>query len=181
MDGQDQFDKWVSMWEKHQAEMQVPEKESTPTHSYFGMQSVLPDEEPSEERMLTESDHWRDIYNNALKINKMINEEENDNYLSKGPGKTDFTQNPVHFASHGQDQSPSPYEPVRVTPNFTDGEQLRNLHELKVKLEKLESSLLSADIKGETSNDYKSQLDKLRKQIDDLSDKLTPKPIEDVT
>lgn len=186
----DQFDKWVDMWDKVSAEFAAESAESkqqakakaVSTHSYFGMQSVTPDEEPSDAKMLTESDHFREIYYRSLKVNKMLNEEEeNADFQTSGPGKTKFTQNPVHFASHGQDQSPSPNEPVRVTPNFTDGPQLQELNDLKIKLEKLESTLLAADIKGEGKSDYKSQLDQLRKKIDKLSDSLVLPPIEDVT
>jgi len=101
------------------------------------------------------------------------------------PGKgVTFQQHPQHQMSIGMDQGKSPYEPTRVAPNFTDGQELRELSDLKVKLEKLESTLLSGEIKVGRSNvppsDYKTQLDVLRKKIDQLSDKLTPRPGEDV-
>lgn len=82
------------------------------------------------------------------------------------------------------DQSKSPYEPTRVVPNFSDGTELRELNDLKVKLERLESTLLSNEIKAGKANTpaeaYKNQLDKLRQQIDKLSDRLTPAPGTDV-
>jgi len=101
------------------------------------------------------------------------------------PGKgVTFQQHPQHHTSIGMDQGRSPYEPTRVAPNFTDGDELRELSDLKVKLEKLESTLLAQEIKAGKANvptnDYKSQLDRLRQQIDALSDKLTPRPGEDV-
>lgn len=105
--------------------------------------------------------------------------------LLGGPGKdVTFFQNPQHHTSIGMDQGKSPYEPTRVAPNFSDGKELNELIEMKVKLEKLESTLLAQEIKAGKANvpvaDYKAKLDSLRKQIDDLSDKLTPRPGEDV-
>ncbi len=105
--------------------------------------------------------------------------------LLSQPGKdVTFFQNPQHHTSIGMDQGKSPYEPTRVAPNFSDGKELNELIEMKIKLEKLESTLLAQEIKAGKANvpvaDYKSKLDSLRKQIDDLSDKLTPQPGEDV-
>jgi hypothetical protein len=188
MHDQDQFDKWVAMWDKVRAEFDADEKKEPveTKNSYFGMHHGYPADEPvseTEQKMITESSHWRDVYYRAQQISTPFT-EENENFGAKGPGPDNkkFTQNPVHFASHGQDASPSPYDPVRVTPNFTDGKELVELNDLKVKLEKLESSLLAADIKsGSGTPDWMSQLDKLRKQIDGLSDRLTPNPVEDVT
>lgn len=105
--------------------------------------------------------------------------------LLSAPGKgVTFQQHPQHHMSIGMDQGKSPYEPTRVAPNFTDGPQLSELSELKVKLEKLESTLLSQEIKAGKANvppsEYKNELDKLRQRIDSLSDKLTPEPGTDV-
>lgn len=105
--------------------------------------------------------------------------------LLGNPGKdVTFFQNPQHHTSIGMDQGKSPYEPTRVAPNFSDGKELNELIEMKAKLEKLESTLLAQEIKAGKANvpvaDYKSKLDSLRKQIDDLSDKLTPAPGLDV-
>ncbi len=101
------------------------------------------------------------------------------------PGKgTTFFQHPQHHTSIGMDQGKSPYEPTRVAPNFSDGNELNQLIDMKAKLEKLESTLLSQEIKAGKANvpvnDYKSKLDSLRKQIDALSDSLCPRPGEDV-
>jgi hypothetical protein len=107
------------------------------------------------------------------------------NLLSQ-PGKdTTFFHNPQHYASIGMDQGKSPYEPTRVTPNFSSGKELDELAEMKNKLSKLEATLLAQEIKAGKSDvpysSYKSKLDVIRKQIDDLSDKLTPDPASDVS
>ncbi len=183
MDDKEQFAQWCDMWDKARAEFdkEPKPKAKEPTHSYFGMQSFVPeDETPAEEK----ADNWRDIFHRANELSQhpeMLTEEFQKK-LSKGPGPgVKFTHNPIHFSSHGSDQSSSPYEPVRVTPNFTDGKELQELNDLKVKLEKLESSLLAADIKsGSGKADYMSQLKNLRDKIDDLSNRLTPEPLDDV-
>jgi hypothetical protein len=177
----DDFNKWCQLWEKELATNNKTLSKDVPTaednNCYFGLKkSTEKDDIPSEDVA-----DWQKTYDVCFDQDKVLTEEKNFK-LSKALGDEDqFTHNPVHFASHGMDQSPSPYEPTRVTPNFTDGKELRDLVELKIKLSKLENSLLSADIKeGGKKESYFDQLKDLRKKIDELSDKLTPSPTEDV-
>lgn len=152
-----------------------------------------------DDQMLQESNHWRRLLGPTNMAPKgpekrrqapsgpqnFREQAEGWRNLLKPPGEgTTFFQHPQHHTSIGMDQGKSPYEPTRVAPNFTDGDELRELSDMKAKLEKLESTLLSQEIKAGKANvaasDYKSKLDSLRKQIDSLSDQLTPRPGEDV-
>lgn len=74
--------------------------------------------------------------------------------------------NPVYPDSVGKDQGPV------VTKNWTDGKELRELADLKMKLEKLESELNAQEGMGKKGNQGK--IDAIRKQIDELSDSLAP-------
>lgn len=176
MDDRQQFDKWVQMWDQALAGMPKPEPAKA-TFSFFGPQSVVPDEDAAPEA--GQVSHWQSVLERA---DGLLNEAKEEGApLASGPGPgVKFTHNPVHFASHGSDQSPSPNQPARVTPNFTGGDDLRQLEELRVKLEKLESSLNAAAGVSKPTKDFQSQIDSLWKKIDALSNKLTPEPTKDL-
>ena len=78
--------------------------------------------------------------------------------------------NPVEKWTLGKDQD------LRVTPNFNDGEVLRELSELKVKFEALERDIHSANVRGEEKqeNNLLKQLQSLRSKLEELNDKITP-------
>lgn len=173
------------------------------TNIYTRSTEVQDEQHPNadEDQILQEQSHWKRLLGpisspskkSAVKpklpdvnsTNTFREQAEGWRKLLSQPGKdVTFFQNPQHHTSIGMDQGQSPYEPTRVAPNFSDGDGLNELIDMKVKLEKLESALLSKEIKAGKANvpaaDYKNKLDVLRKQIDDLSDKLTPRPGEDV-
>jgi hypothetical protein len=190
----DQFEKWVDLWAKAQdkwATEPVQPKQPKPVDNFFGLQTHQVPEEGTASN--DDGDSWRSIYDRSSEIRQespvgdMLFHEQAEGWrdLLSPPGKdVKFFHNPQHQASIGMDQGKSPYEPTRVAPNFTDGKELRELSDLKEKLEKLESTLLGNEIKAGKANtpvgSYKDQLDKLRQQMDDLSNKLTPEPGRDV-
>lgn len=96
--------------------------------------------------------------------------------LSDGPGKdVKFTPNPIHFASKGVDNK------LRVTPNWTDGDELRELARLKSLMYDLESEYLGADTRGEDAEPIRVRLVKIQKQCEAMSQNLTPDPKKDVS
>jgi len=76
--------------------------------------------------------------------------------------------NPVHYASTGEDQK------LRVTPNWNDGEELIELHHLKIAMEQLESKLNAADAFGDKTGSIQTKLDALREKFHDLSHEIQP-------
>lgn len=88
---------------------------------------------------------------------------------------TQFTVNPTHFATLGNDQD------LRVTPNFSDGPLLRELNALKLSLYELEGKVNAAYAQDEEKkeNSLRKELDSVRSKVDELSNKLTPHPIDD--
>lgn len=92
------------------------------------------------------------------------------------PGKgVKFNVNPTHFASKGQDSK------MRVTPNWTDGDELRELAKLKALMYDLESEMLGTDIRGGDPEPIRIRLVRLQKQCESLSQKLIPDPKTDVS
>jgi len=76
--------------------------------------------------------------------------------------------NPVYFYSYGKDQD------LHVTPNWSSGVELEELHNIKVELEQLESKLGHAETLGKDTKRLKSQLSELKIKVDELSNSLTP-------
>lgn len=95
--------------------------------------------------------------------------------LAKKLGDVDFTPNPVHFASVGSDSD------LRVTPNFTDGAELRKLAKLKSLLYDLETELLGTDVRGGDAEPIRVKMLAVRRQCESLSQSLIPDPRKDVS
>lgn len=78
--------------------------------------------------------------------------------------------NPIQYPSRGKDAR------KHVTPNFTCGKELVELHNMKKALSELESKLGSARAlaKNKEVKKIKTQIDDLWDKIDELSDKLSP-------
>lgn len=95
--------------------------------------------------------------------------------LAKKLGDVDFTPNPIHFASVGQDNK------LRVTPNFSDGKELRKLAKLKSLLYDLETELLGTDVRGGDVEPIRVKMLAVRRQCESLSQSLTPDPRKDVS
>lgn len=95
--------------------------------------------------------------------------------LAKKLGDAEFSPNPVHFSSIGDDNA------LRVTPNFTDGDDLRQLARLKSLLYDLESELLGTDIRGGKTEPVRAKMIAVRRQCEALSQRLIPDPRKDVS
>jgi hypothetical protein len=176
-------------------EASVSDQEGSAWRGIYDRAADIRPEAPDEDQIFHEqAQGWRKLLGESSKKNPQQQPGKKSSFHEQAEGwrnligpagkGTTFFQHPQHHTSVGMDQGHGPYEPTRVAPNFTDGTELRKLNDLKVKLEKLESTLLSQEIKAGKANvpasDYKSQLDALRRKIDALSDKLTPEPGKDV-
>lgn len=75
--------------------------------------------------------------------------------------------NPIEPWTVGKDQDWKP------TPNWTDGKELRELAEMKKKLEQLESKMNAQEGLGKSGDSIQKQIDAMRQKLDDLSDSLT--------
>jgi len=79
--------------------------------------------------------------------------------------------NPIRGGTAGRsDQEPA------VTPNFMDSDALRELSDVKMKVEELERKVHAAEIQGQQKqeNSFNKQLSNLRSKVEELSDKLLP-------
>lgn len=106
-------------------------------------------------------------------------DEEEDGFgkdLADGFGKdVKFNVNPITFSSVGSDNK------LRVTPNWTDGDELRQLAKLKALMYDLESELLGTDIRGGDVGPLKIKLRGIQKQCETLSQRLIPDVKHDVS
>jgi len=95
--------------------------------------------------------------------------------LAKKLGDAKFEPNPIHFASKGEDQK------MRVTPNWTDGKELRALAKLKALMYELESELLGTDVTGGDPEPVRARLVSIQRQCEAMSQALIPNPKDDVS
>ncbi len=104
------------------------------------------------------------------KKKRSINEEAGDKKIGDVAKRMARSANPIYYYSAGKDQEP------RVTPNWTDGKELTELHDLKVKLHQLEGKLNAMIGEGKPDKSVRQmeqELRKLRDRLDELSDSLS--------
>ena|SRR5579859_3339787 len=200
----DEFETWIAQWDKAQEEIAQEKKlsqpvEPTPVRTSFF--NNLPSEQDFDDDNGEEStDDWNDIYQRAVEIdysnNNLLTDDVNIQYAGTegygketvktnpppgGNGKKVYTQNPVHFASAGKDQE-GPDGHVRVSNNFSDGEDLLELDALRRHLEAMERKFHEADIlkKTEKSN-LQTELKGIRERVQKLSEKLVSSAKDDLS
>ena len=96
--------------------------------------------------------------------------ESKDMDVARRSDKAADSPNPVPITTVGKDQD------VVVTPDMTDGPALRELSEIKIKLEALERRIHGAYIQGKEKqeNSLSKEAENLRSKIEELCEKLTP-------
>lgn len=201
MNARRDIDEYLAMWDEAQKTFPTEEKPKPKLSSFFGMQNDVSEEEMSDE----DGEHWRDVFYRSLEIGgdmelvnevkegkkkaekkpkkkkeeetpKVDDEEGLGSELADGPGKdVKFKVNPVTFNSVGDDSK------LRVTPNWTDGDELRQLAKMKALLYNLESELLGTDVRGGDTEPIRVKLIAIQKQCESLSQKLIPDPKTDVS
>lgn len=175
--------KWRDAWERTSHIFEGTPSPIQKSQSLDATKDLNPPKVLAEDKGETKGDKsHREFYELAQQIDKIFKPQGLKEGITKPEQVADnldrkFEVNPIHFASKGNDQE------LRVTPNFTDGDIIRELNDIKIKLEALEREVHSAFINDQDAQEKKlqKQLDNLRNKFEELSDKLTPHPIEDVT
>jgi len=202
---EDDFEKWVSAWAAAEQEIaqerqtKEPEPEPPSRTSYFSGSPSDQDYHDSEDG---QADDWNNLYSRAMEIDfsqpdTLITDGVNVAYageegygkqtippLGKSPtpgGKKVYTNQPIHFASAGEDQEGDDGH-VRVTNNWNQGKELEELSDIKTRLEAMERRAHSSDVlKKKDFGSLKTQLEGMRKRVKQLSEKLTSTPQNDLT
>jgi hypothetical protein len=201
----DNFEKWMQQWAAASEEIAKETPNVAPSQpepnraSYFtGTPAEYDFVDNTEDG--SGGDDWLNIYQRAMEIDysqgdNLITDAANVAYMgdegygkqivqgtSSSGGKKVFTQNPIHFASVGNDQENEDGR-VRVTNNWNDGKELQELDDIKKQVEAMERKVHESDIlskKAERSK-FQSQLENLRTRVKQLSEKLTSDPQDDLT
>jgi hypothetical protein len=194
----DKFDQWVDQWEKALKDGVfdgAPKPAIPKPESFFGLYNNASTESEIKD---VDAAYWNHVYklsNNSGEAPDPL-ESLNEAELSlKKPQKshpTDFTlvqttesdglttaeitdklgglPNRVQPSTRGVDKR------NHVTPNWSGGEQIQELHDLKVQLEKVESEFNAAEANGNVKKmkSLVEKMDGLSKKLDKLSNELTP-------
>lgn len=197
----DNFEKWIQQWAAASEEI-AKEKPNIPLQPELNKVSYFTGT-PAEYDFVDNSDpesDWIDIYKRAMEIDysqgdNLISDSTNVAYMgsegygkqvvqgtSATGGKKVFTQNPIHFASVGNDQENDDGR-VRVTNNWNDGKELQELADIKKQVEAMERKMHEFDVlnKKNDKNKIQAQLENLRNRVKQLSEKLTSTPQNDLT
>lgn len=184
-----EFDKWVGQWEKAMNSEDFASKNKPAEQEYVDIYGNW----NKKETKIKDVDalYWDSIYQLSKgNTPKILNEKadiqadmpitkakvgiktEKPDGKSMGQVAHDLadTDNPIQYPSRGKDAR------SHITPNWDDGEDLVELHNMKKQLEKLESKMGSAYALADSkkAKNVKKQINDLKKRIDDISDKLHP-------
>jgi len=156
---------------------------TSPAASFSGEYSfgdTSSNDEPSPMEMFQErrrsSNKQLDIYDMLVlseNIDRVFHPErlkENKEELVDVATKAASSPNPIQPTSVGKDQD------MIITQDFSDGKALRELHDLKVKLEEMERKVHAAAVDGteKQENSLNKEIASLRLKVEELCDKLTP-------
>ncbi len=171
----DQMREFQALWDAASGQMEdepIHPKPARPTPE------VSPNEILDERRRSSGEGEmpWRDMLLVADNIDKIFGEgkEEVKDMAQQGLR----SPNPIEPWTAGKDQKDTD---TIVTPNFTDGDALRELSNLRIRVEMIERDLHSAHVVGtkKEENKLQKEVDSIRLKIEELSEKLAPRPFED--
>ncbi len=184
-----QFEQWQKKWDLAAEEFAKDYLNSIEKskHNPTSWLTNTPMDRDYEETDLEADPAWGDIYNRSHEINGLLTEA--DIKGSKGEKKpiasfggfTPTKTNPTQQSTIGADQE-DPEGGIRVTPNWSDGDDLRELDDIKRRIEAMERKHHEVEVRTEKpDNDLKKQLESLRDRVKKLSEKINREPETDVT
>ena len=205
MDDRENFEKWCAQWDQAQKEIaaEQPQKQvepEAPRGSYFTgtPASVDYDFDPNSEEGAI-ADDWHSLYQRAMEVDYsdegLLTDAVNVAYMGsegygkempKGTppspgGKKVYTNQPVHFASVGNDQQDDE-DRTRVTQNWNDGDDLLELDDVKRRVEAMERKFHDADVLDKPDRSkIQNELKSLRERVKKLSEKVQSNPQDDLT
>jgi len=184
-----QFEQWQKQWDlaskqfakDYADDLANKEEEKQPETSWL---TNTPLDRDYKEPELEADPAWRDILSQGG--DDLLTEKMNYAKGEKPPvpsfgGFTPTKTNPTQQSTLGADQE-DPAGGVRVTPNWSDGEDLRELDDIKRRIEAMERKCHSDEVKNEKpSSSLRKQLESLRDRVSKLSEKINLGVATDVT
>lgn len=191
-----QFEDWQKKWDAASEKIakefaedlakkgQKPATQQPPT-SWLTNTPMERDVQPQRAE-LEEEPTWRDIFYRSQNIGGLINEVKYDKGETKPTasfgGFTPTKTNPTQQSTIGPDGLASDGNGVRVTPNWSDGEDLRELDDIKRRIETMERKHHKEEVMSEKpAVSLKKQLESLRDRVQKLSEKINRSPEVDVS
>jgi hypothetical protein len=191
----DDFEKWLNQWDKVSEQFskeyaeelaKAPKNGDSFGGSFFN--SFASTEEPQQE--IEDDFNWRDIYARAVELDyskeDLLNEMVPAQDSEANPGEVKFggrpptKSNPIHYASVGNDQEGDDGH-TRVSKNFSDGDELRELDDIKRRLQAMEDKFMANDVLQKKTESIQKELDSLRERAKKLSQQINTEPMNDVT
>jgi hypothetical protein len=173
---------WQDMWEKAQAEMGQDQK--SPSQEF--RKDLVPQQPEKSEFSSVDKEYWDAIYkasknpSDAPDPLEVFNEDLS--VETPKPVKPNQSKEELGGVAKGRANAANPIDPASIgkdqdyKPNLADAGQLEQLHNLKINLYELECKLNTNDCLAKTQQGKKiqGQIKRLKSQIDELSDNITP-------
>lgn len=176
----DDIKKFSDIWDKVSDSFETEDPAISNAHSNVkpaGSQPIQPNHQQNQE-ILNENKkdlHWQEIYDLSQSIDSVFKKNLHETDVSAQNDLYALRSNPITTASKGKDQK------SRVTPNFSDGDELRELNRIKIEMEALERKIHAAEIEEGNSEKLKKEFESLANRMETLSNSLVPNQEEDMT
>lgn len=193
---QAQFEDWQKKWDAASEKMaksfaedlaKKGQKPAAQQPATSWLTNTPMDRDYKQSQEIEEEPSWRDIYYRSQNIGGLFTEAQVK--YDKGETKptasfggfTPTKTNPTTQSSVGPD-GVGPDGHTRVTPNWSDGEDLRELDDIKRRLEMMERKHHKEEVMSEKpASGLKKQLESLRDRVQKLSEKINRSPEVDVS
>lgn len=162
----DNIANWTALWAEASKKFAKPQVDAQTV-----LEHLLPEQKTAQAEPTT-----YDLVQAAYNIDRVFGKKGlNESNGHKEAGEEHL--NPVYKNTLGPDQE------LKVTPNFTDGDVLRELNGLKLSLHALEDKINSAYALGKEKEEdsLRKELEKVRSKVEELSAKIMPHPTKDPT
>lgn len=160
------MNKWQDQWDKACKEKVFPEYISRLEKTN---ESLVDENNSVGSSKDIDSKYWKMIYEMSKKPTDspdIMKHPLIDKSLGEKVKKVADSPNPVHPNTLGADND------VKVTQNWTDGDELRELVSLKNSLYELESKMNSLEGEGKDASKVIAQIKKIKTEIDNLSNEI---------
>jgi len=165
----DQMSRWQAIWDSIAPKPEVRDVE--PETPNYDMPEIINDHTIDASKEMS----FADIYHLAQSVDSIFDKKRlNENAeLADVAKKVAASPNPIYPYTAGKDSD--------LNASLASNKVLRDISDLKVKLEALEREVHASDVKNDANSEKRlnKEVDSIRDKIEALCQKLTPNPLTD--
>lgn len=170
------MDMWADMYKKAIDDGVFKDAPEPPKPDHY---KFLQDVDRAPDHRSAEAEYWNRMHSElATDPMEVFNEDYDD---APKPVKQNMSKDEIGDVASSKANAANPIDPASVgkdqdyKPNLADVNELQELHDMRVKLLELQGKLAASDaLATDEGSKIQKQIDKLKQDIDELSDNISP-------